>query len=156
MSEFTNDRLSGLAFRLSSMLQRLKQSVLERSKHGKPRRMVLLEALQLGNRRQLFLVACDEHRFLVGAGSDRIGTLVAFPETTPETVPGAPSGNTKSRAGMEQANPVRGRETGRERAWMRASGFERTTDRGLQLVQRDHATANGAAARKGLEAGRTQ
>ena len=156
MSEFTNDRGSGLASRLSSMLQHLKQSVLERSKHGKPRRMVLLEALQLGNRRQLFLVACDEHRFLVGAGSDRIGTLVAIPETSSEAMPSDASGEVKSQAGMQRANAVRGFAGGQELAWMRPSGFERAAGRGLQLVQRDALSASGATVRKGFEAGRTQ
>ncbi|MBB5057628.1 flagellar biogenesis protein FliO [Granulicella aggregans] len=156
MSESKTDRRKGLAARLSSILQHLKQAVLERSKRGKPRRMVLLEALQLGNRRQLFLVACDEHRFLVGAGSDRIGTLVAIPETSSEAVPGAASGDIKSQAAMQQAHAARGSERGRDPAWMRPSGFERTAGRGLQLVQRENATANGATVRKGLEAGRTQ
>jgi hypothetical protein len=156
MSESTTDRGNGLAVLLSSMLRHLRQVLLEGSKRAKPRRMVLLEALQLGNRRQLFLVACDEHRFLVGAGGDRIGTLVAIPETSSEAVPGAGSGDVKLPPDVERANSVRDAVRMREPAWMRPPAFARTTGSGLRLVRRGDVAANGAAVSKGLEAGRAQ
>lgn len=37
----------------------------------------VLETLSLGGRRQMMLVVCDGERFLVGAGADRIDTIVA-------------------------------------------------------------------------------
>jgi hypothetical protein len=147
-----NDRGNGLVARLSSMLRHVRQVMLERSRHSKPRRMVLLEALQLGNRRQLFLVACDEHRFLVGAGSDRIGTLVAIPETASTAAPDASSVGVRSQARMQRADAVRGREP----AWMRPRAFAGTEGSRLELVPRDSVTVNHAATRNGLEAGRTQ
>jgi hypothetical protein len=38
--------------------------------------MQLLETLSLGGRRQLFLVACDGRNFLIGTGSDHVGSIV--------------------------------------------------------------------------------
>jgi flagellar biogenesis protein FliO len=163
MSESGNDRRNdfgdGPFARLSSFLLRqmasFKRLMLKSGRYGKPRRMVLLEALQLGNRRQLFLVACDEHRFLVGAGSDRIGTLVAFPGAASEGVQGTESGVVKPRAGMQSDDAPRASERGREPASMRPA-FASTAGRRLELVQRESVTASDKTARSGLEAGRTQ
>jgi hypothetical protein len=39
-------------------------------------RMELVEVLALGGKRQLMLVVCDGHRYLVGAGGDGVETIV--------------------------------------------------------------------------------
>ncbi len=44
---------------------------------SKRRQMKLVESLQLGNRRQLLLVVCDNQRYLVGAGADNVGSILA-------------------------------------------------------------------------------
>jgi hypothetical protein len=155
MSESTTIRRDGLVTRLSSILllqmQRIASAVFKRSQ---PRRMVLLEALELGNRRKLFLVACDEHRFLVGAGSDRIGTLVAIPETSSKTAPDTASGEVAWQAGANPVNALRGFERGRQSAWMARSASGRGSGRGLELVRRD-SLACAPAGDKASEAGKT-
>jgi flagellar biogenesis protein FliO len=45
---------------------------------GKRNQMKLVESLALGNRRQLLLVVCDNQRYLVGAGADSVGSLLAI------------------------------------------------------------------------------
>jgi flagellar biogenesis protein FliO len=40
------------------------------------KRMQLVETLTLGGRRQLLLVTCDNRSFLIGAGSDQVGTIL--------------------------------------------------------------------------------
>jgi hypothetical protein len=136
MSESITERRDGLAARLSSTLlrqiERIKSAVF---KCGQPRRMVLVEALELGNRRQLFLVACDEQRFLVGAGRDRIGTMVAFPETSLKSATDA----APSEIGTTPVVAARGSERGR----------------GLELVRRD-SFACASTGDKAFEAGKTQ
>jgi flagellar biogenesis protein FliO len=42
------------------------------------RRMEHIETLQLGGKRQLMLVLCDGHRFLVGAGGDSVHSVTAI------------------------------------------------------------------------------
>jgi len=44
---------------------------------GKRKQMELVESLPLGNRRQLLLVVCDNQRYLVGAGADSVGSILA-------------------------------------------------------------------------------
>ena len=39
------------------------------------RSMELLETLSLGGKRQLMLVVCDGHRYLVGVGADSVSTI---------------------------------------------------------------------------------
>jgi flagellar biogenesis protein FliO len=41
------------------------------------KRMKVEETLSLGGRRQLMLVSCGERKYLVGAGSDGVQTIVA-------------------------------------------------------------------------------
>ena len=41
------------------------------------RSLKVLETLQLGGRRQLLLVRCGQHQFLVGTGADGVQTIVA-------------------------------------------------------------------------------
>jgi flagellar biogenesis protein FliO len=43
-----------------------------------PRRMELVETLQLGGKRQLMLVVCDGQRYLVGAGGDAVNSIEAM------------------------------------------------------------------------------
>jgi len=45
---------------------------------GKRKQMKLVESLALGNRRQLLLVVCDSQRYLVGAGADSVGSILAI------------------------------------------------------------------------------
>jgi flagellar biogenesis protein FliO len=71
-------------------LARLRASLIARGGNGEDKRMVLLEALHLGNRRQLFLVMCDGQRFLVGASAERVGTLVAVTEPALDSAPAQP------------------------------------------------------------------
>lgn len=44
---------------------------------SKHKQMKLVESLALGNRRQLLLVVCDNRRYLVGAGADSVGSILA-------------------------------------------------------------------------------
>lgn len=104
--------------------------------------MVLLESLSLGNRRQLFLVACDDHHFLVGAGPDRIGTVVALPGPVPDAAPlQAPL-----QAETQQPSSTRIPAIHQRPEWMRDRPMGAN---GLQLVKREDALLS-------LEAGRTQ
>ena len=52
-----------------------------------PRRMVVLETLSLGPRRQLALVECEGRRFLVGGGADNVATIVPVDLPTSAAVP---------------------------------------------------------------------
>ncbi len=42
------------------------------------RQMHVLETIALGARRQLLLVECEGQRYLVGAGPDQVGTILAI------------------------------------------------------------------------------
>ena len=55
-------------------LERLKTS---RSRSDKGRQMKLIESLALGNRRQLLLVVCENQTYLVGAGAESVGSILA-------------------------------------------------------------------------------
>ena len=44
---------------------------------SKGKQMKLVESLALGNRRQLLLVVCDNQRYLVGAGAESVGSILA-------------------------------------------------------------------------------
>jgi len=48
-----------------------------RSSDTNPHQMRLVDSLPLGNRRQLLLVVCDNQRYLVGAGADSVGSILA-------------------------------------------------------------------------------
>lgn len=53
------------------------------------REMRVVETLAVGGRKQLLLVSCAGERFLVGTGSDGIGTIVRVrPETATMGFPG--------------------------------------------------------------------
>lgn len=43
---------------------------------AKPKRLELVETLALGGKRQLFVITCDNQRYLVGAGAESVGTIV--------------------------------------------------------------------------------
>ena len=49
---------------------------------GKRKQMELVESLTLGNRRQLLLVACEGHRYLVGLGADSVGSILVVGQGT--------------------------------------------------------------------------
>ena len=150
MSHAAIAKESGLRSRLLMLmlvpLQHLKQTIVDRSRRVKARRMVLLEALELGNRRQLFLVACDEHRFLVGAGGDQIGTVVAMP--APAAVPGE-SGTQSTATGGASGSKL-------EPACLRRPGFEAAGTHGLQLIRRGGERLGQTGTPKGNEAGKEQ
>ena len=52
-----------------------------------PRRMKLIETLQLGGKRQLMLVACDGRRYLVGAGGDSVQSIAEMSTAIAESDP---------------------------------------------------------------------
>ena len=63
----------------------------------KRKQMQLVESLPLGNRRQLLLVLCDGERYLVGAGADCVGSILAIEQRTipveqPRPAPEIPAG----------------------------------------------------------------
>ena len=59
------------------------------------RHMRVLETLTLAPRKQLFLVHCEGHRFLIGTGADGIQTITRVnAEATPATAP-------RQKAGLE-------------------------------------------------------
>ncbi len=142
MQPIADSGLSQLAARLLSLvfapLQILKTALLKRSGHGKVRRMVLLESLELGNRRQLFLVSCDDHRFLVGAGAERVGTLVAVPEQAQDAV-SLRTGASQSQVACVPAQRSRP-------AWRRAGAAHPGGSTGLQIVKRQDGLVAGAVA----------
>ncbi len=45
---------------------------------AKRKQMKLVESLPLGNRRQLLLIDCGNQRYLVGAGADSVGSILAM------------------------------------------------------------------------------
>jgi len=45
---------------------------------GRRKQMRLVESLPLGNRRQLLLIDCGNQRYLVGAGADSVGSILAM------------------------------------------------------------------------------
>ena len=49
------------------------------------RHMQIVETLSLGGRRQLMLVTCDDEKFLVGSGADRVETIVRVGRASEET-----------------------------------------------------------------------
>ncbi len=64
-------------------VRRVAKQAVERIRHAqahgsKPKQMKLIESLALGNRRQLLLVVCDNQRYLVGAGADSVGSILAL------------------------------------------------------------------------------
>lgn len=141
MDDSANKTDNGLVERFFSVmrgpLRLLKTALLERGMRGKTRHMMLVESLSLGNRRQLFLVSCDGQRFLVGAGKDGVGTLVAMPQ--PEA----------ARVGDHSPTQVR---TGSHRPlWMGDRSLKTEGTPKLQLVKRGLDSGD-----SGMEASRTQ
>lgn len=68
---------------MAKVLGRAARSSFERmvsaqGRGGKRKQMKLVESLALGNRRQLLLVVCDSQRYLVGAGADSVGSILAI------------------------------------------------------------------------------
>ena len=64
--------------------------------------MELVESLSLGSRRQLLLVVCGNQRYLVGAGADSVGSILAI-EAGSGVGAGAQPG-TRSQTGGRTAN----------------------------------------------------
>jgi flagellar biogenesis protein FliO len=67
---------------MAAFLGRSAQTSMERIRTaqvrvGKRKQMEVVESLPLGNRRQLMLVVCDKQRYLVGAGADSVGSILA-------------------------------------------------------------------------------
>jgi hypothetical protein len=69
--------LKGLCARV---LQRLQAT-------PKQRRMELIETLNLGGKRQLLLVVCDGHDYLIGAGGDSVHSIEQIRSATEVDVP---------------------------------------------------------------------
>jgi flagellar biogenesis protein FliO len=68
---------------MAALFGRAAQASFERIRsaqaHGTNRKqMKLVESLPLGNRRQLLLVVCENQRYLVGAGADSVGSILAI------------------------------------------------------------------------------
>jgi len=68
---------------MAALVGRAAQASLERlrsaqNRAGKRKQMKLVESLPLGGRRQLLLVVCDNQRYLVGAGADSVGSILAI------------------------------------------------------------------------------
>ncbi len=77
--------LRGRGSALLNQLRRVQQ------RSARPKHLELVETLALGGRRQLFIVACDNQRFLVAAGADSVGTVVpleAAPKPTEKAAKG--------------------------------------------------------------------
>lgn len=62
----------------SMVLQVLERIVSAEARAGRRKQMKLVESLPLGNRRQLLLIVCDNQRYLVGAGADSVGSILAM------------------------------------------------------------------------------
>jgi len=62
----------------SMVLQVLERIVSAQARVGRRKQMKLVESLPLGNRRQLLLIVCDNQRYLVGAGADSVGSILAI------------------------------------------------------------------------------
>lgn len=128
-----------LVRRVFALLQQGVVALLQGRSKSKTRRMALVESLELGNRRQLLLVLCDDHHFLVGAGADRVGTVVAMPEA---------AGEDRSHQSRGQRPPATQRPSGSLRsACAGARLLDGTGSRGLQLVKR-RAELSGSANRQ--------
>ncbi len=54
---------------------------------GVAKQMHLVESLALGNRRQLLLVVCDRHKYLVGTGADSVGCILAIAPAADQVQP---------------------------------------------------------------------
>jgi len=133
---------SGVSRLMSSVLTAFEHwmaMALRRGRRGRLRRMALVESLELGNRRQLFLVTCDDRHFLVGAGADRIGTVIAMPE--PEGSSSDPLQSFGSQARPDRMRPGSSRPREAHAGWFDAAGTS-----GLRLVKR--ATDPGSSARR--------
>lgn len=78
----TKERVSRMADAVVTWAHSMVEAMVHRGGRSRVRRLQIIESLELGNRRQLFLVACDDQPFLVGAGADRLGTLIAVPLQT--------------------------------------------------------------------------
>jgi flagellar biogenesis protein FliO len=63
------------AWILTHMRKPLGAGFLKFGKARTERRMELVEVLPLGGKRQLMMVVCDGHRYLVGAGSDSVQSI---------------------------------------------------------------------------------
>jgi flagellar biogenesis protein FliO len=68
---------------LTALVGRAAQTSIERMRSAqadgsKRKQMKLVESLALGNRRQLLLVVCDNQRYLVAAGADSVGSILAI------------------------------------------------------------------------------
>jgi len=67
---------TGLAASLLAWLETLCRKGLRGLRQGQSeRRMKLLETLHLGGKRQLMLVVCDGHRYLLGLGGDSVQSI---------------------------------------------------------------------------------
>lgn len=152
MVESANLKFNHVVMRIASLalgpLQRLRAAFLDRaaSVRSRHRHMELVESLSLGNRRQLFLVICDDHRFLVGAGADRVGTLVAMPESAADAAAFPPAAPKPLHREARDHRPV----------WMRGHTAVASGTRGLQLVKRDGGSPPDASRHGNMEAGRTR
>ncbi len=75
---------TGFAAQLLTWAQRVFNYVVANGSRSRSvRRMKLVEKLELGGKRQLLLVACDGHRYLVGAGGDSVQSIVEMTVTGP-------------------------------------------------------------------------
>jgi flagellar biogenesis protein FliO len=80
------------AFRIlgTSLLQAFERIASAHASAGRRKQMKLVESLALGNRRQLLLIDCGNQRYLVGAGADSVGSILAMDQ-------GSASGDLKAK-----------------------------------------------------------
>ncbi len=91
----------------SLMLQAFERIISAQARAGRRNQMKLVESLPLGNRRQLLLIVCDNQRYLVGAGADSVGSILAVEASSASGDLAAKGPELVRRKGLEAAPGLR-------------------------------------------------